>query len=140
MLVVSGPYLTLSDLIFICIYLLLRCLLSDMSGNLFAMVILLSLLISRMLIYIFLLFSVIVIFYNLFGTMHHVSGKFYHLGWPQPIGFLQPSLNLCCSFVVTRVSTLLSIWMISWSWFALSGQERGLTHFCVLYWFTLDYM
>ena len=28
--------------------------------------------------------------------------------------------------------------MTSWSWFALTGQVRGLTHFCVPYWFTLD--
>ena len=50
-----SPYLTLSGLIIICIYLLLRCLLSDMCGNLFSMVIMLSPLIYRMLIYIFLL-------------------------------------------------------------------------------------
>ena len=33
---------------------------------------------------------------------------------------------------------MLSVWMIYWSWFALSEQVRRLTHFCVLYWFTLD--
>ena len=30
--------------------------------------------------------------------------------------------------------------MIPWSWFTLNRQARGLTHFCVLYWFTLDYI
>ena len=34
LLVASAMYLTLSGLIIICIYLLLRCLLSDMSGSL----------------------------------------------------------------------------------------------------------
>ena len=60
-LVASSPYLTLSSLIIICIYLLLRCLLSDMSGSLFIMVIMLSPLISRMLIYKFPLFNIIVV-------------------------------------------------------------------------------
>ena len=54
--------------------------------------------------------------------------------------FLQPSLNLYCSFAITRVSVLLSIWMIFWSWFTLNGKVRGLTHICVLYWFALDYI
>ena len=38
-LVTSSPYLTLSSLMIICIYLLLRCLLSNMCGSLFSMVI-----------------------------------------------------------------------------------------------------
>ena len=48
----------------------LRCQLCDMSGRLFSMVIMLSPLISRMLIYIFLLLSInhCFFFYNLFGT------------------------------------------------------------------------
>ena len=102
-LVVSGPYLTLSSLIIICTSLLLRCLLSDMSGSLFSDVIMLSPLIFRMLIYIFLLLSIIVISYNLFGAICHISGRFYLLGWPQP------SLKLSCSFAIARVSVLLSI-------------------------------
>ena len=110
------------------------------SGYLFIMVIVLSPLISRMLIYIFLLLSIIVIFYYLFGIICHISGKFYLLGWSQPLGFSWPSLNLSCSFAITRDSVLSSIWMISWSWFTLSGQLGGLAHFCVLYWFALDYI
>ena len=138
-LVASALYLTLSGLIVICIYLVLRCLLSDMSGNLFSIVIMLSPLICRMLIYIFLLLSIILIFFlNLFGTMCHISGQFYILGWQHSLGFSGPSLNLSCSFAITRVSVMLSIWMISWSWFALSRQVRGLTLFCVPYWFALD--
>ena len=101
--------------------------------------IMLSPLISRMFIYMFLKLSIIIFFYILFGTVHHISERFYLLGWPQPLGFSQPSLNLSCSFAVTKVSILLSIWMTSWSWFILSGQVRGLTHCCVPYWFTLDY-
>ena len=72
-LVTSGPYLTLSGLIIIFIYLLLRFLLSDMSGSLFIMVIMLSLLIYRMLIHIFQLISIILISYDLFGTTHLIS-------------------------------------------------------------------
>ena len=137
-LVASGSYLTLSGLIVICIYLILMCLLSDMSCSLFSRVIMISLLIYRMLIYIFLLFSIIFVSYNLFGTTPLISGRLYLLGWPQPLGFSQPSLNLSCSFAITRVSVLLSIWMKSWSWFTLSGQVRQFTHFCVPYWFALD--
>ena len=108
-LVVSDPYLSLSGLIIICIYLLLRCLLSDMCGSLFSMVIMLSSLIYRMLIYIFLLLSIIIISYDLFGTIFPISGRFFPLGWPQPLGFSQPSLNLFCSSAITRISLLLSI-------------------------------
>ena len=68
-------------------------------------------------------------FYDQFDTTHLISGRFYLLGWPQPLGFSQPSLNLFCSFAITRVSVLLSIWMTSWYWFALSGQARERAHF-----------
>ena len=78
-LMVSGPYLTLSALIIICTSLHLRCLLSDIYDNLFNIVIMLSPLISRMLIYIFLLLNII-IFYNLFGKICHISEKFYLFG------------------------------------------------------------
>ena len=61
-------------------------------------------------------------------------------GWPQPLGFLWPSPNLFCSFAITRVSLLLSIWMTSWSSFALSRQVRGNTCFCVPYWSALVYI
>ena len=81
------PYLTLSGLIIICIYLLLRCLLSDICGSLFSMVTLPSSLIYRMFVYIFLLLSIIIISYDLFGMTCLISRKFYLLGWPQPLGF-----------------------------------------------------
>ena len=90
-LVASGPYLTFSILIIICIYLLLRCQLSDMYGSLFSMVIMLSPLIYRMLIYIFLLLSISVVSYDLFSIMCLISGRFYLLGWPQPLGFHSPN-------------------------------------------------
>ena len=103
-LVASGPYLTLGGLIVICIYPFLRCLLSDMCGSLFSMVIMLSPFISRTLIYIFLLLRIIIVFHDLIGL---ISGRFYLLGWPQPL------LKLSCSFAITRVSVLISIWMTS---------------------------
>ena len=140
-LVASSPYLTRSSSVIIWIYLLLRCILSDISGRLFSVVIMLSPLISRMVLYIFQLLGIIIIFfYNLFDTICHISNRCYILGGPQPSGFSQPSLNLSCSFTITRVSILLSVWMMLWSWFTLSRQVRGLTHFCVLYWFALDYI
>ena len=93
-LVASYPYLTCSILIVICIYLILRCQLSDMSGSLFPMMIMLSPLICGMFIYIFLLLSIIFVYYNLFGTMCPINGRFYLLGWPQHLGFSPPKLNL----------------------------------------------
>ena len=129
---------SLSGLIIICIYLLLRCLLSDISSSLFSVVIILSPMISRMLICIFLLLSIIIIFHVLFGTMHHINGRFYLLGWPHPLGFSQPSLNLSYFFAVTGFSVLLSLLDDILAWFDLSGQVRGIAHFCVLYWFALD--
>ena len=44
-------------------------------------------LILRMLIYIFLLVNIIVVSYSLCGSIYNFSGRFYHLGWPQPLGF-----------------------------------------------------
>ena len=111
-----------------------RCQLLDMCGCLFSVEIMLSPLIYNILIYIFLLLSIIIISYDLCGTICLINGRFYLLGQSQP------SLNLFCSFVVTRVSVLLSIWMTSWSLFTLSRLVRGLTHFCVPYWFALDYI
>ena len=108
-------------------------------GSLSSRVILLFPLIYKMLIYMFPLLNIIVIFYVLFGTMCLISGKFYLLGLPQPLGFLHPSQNLFCSFAIAKVCILLFIWMTSWSLFALSGQVRGHTCFCVPCWSVLVY-
>ena len=83
-------------------------------SSLSSMVIMLSPLIYRMLIHIFLLLSIIVVSYMLFGIMCLISGRSYLLAWPQPLGFLLPSPNLFGSFAITRVSILLSIWMTPW--------------------------
>ena len=64
--------------------LLLICLLSNRYGNLFNMVIMLFLLISRILIYIFLFVSITITFYILFGNINLISGSFCPLGWLQP--------------------------------------------------------
>ena len=66
--------------------------------------------------------------------------KFYLLGLPQPLGFLHPSPNLFCSFAISRVCVLLSIWMTSWSLFALGGWVRGHACFCVPCWSVLVYI
>ena len=55
-------------------------------------------LIYRMLIYIFPFLSIIIVFYVLFGVMCLISGRFYPLGLPQPLGFTsltKPILFLC---------------------------------------------
>ena len=109
------PVLNLKHFIIICRYLLLRCQLLNMHGSLSSAVIMLFPLIYRMLVYIFLLLSIIVISCVLFGIMCLISGSFYLLGLPQPLGFLLPSPNLFCSFAITRVCIFLSIWMTSWS-------------------------
>ena len=62
-------------------------------GSLSSRVILLFALIYRMLIYMFPLLSIIFIFYILFGIMCLISGRFYPLGLPRPLGFLHPSLH-----------------------------------------------
>ena len=62
----------------------------NMFGSLFSVVIMPSPLIYRMLIYIFLLLSIIIISYDLFGTLCLISGKFCLFGWPQPLGFSLP--------------------------------------------------
>ena len=80
-----------------------------MYGNLFNEVIMLSPLISRMLLYIFLFSIIIVAFSDLFGKIHHISGKFYLLGWPQPLRFSLSSLDPFCSFVNTKVFLLVFI-------------------------------
>ena len=63
------PIAVLSDSV-ACTYLLLRCLLSDRYANLFIKVLVLSLLISRMLNWIFLIVSIIIIFHVWFGKLH----------------------------------------------------------------------
>ena len=92
-----------------------------------------------MLIYMFPLLSIIIVSYILFGIMCLINGRFYLLGWPQPLGFLHTSQNLFCSFAIAKVCILLSIWMTSRSSFALSGQVRGHACFCVPCWSVLVY-
>ena len=94
----------------------------------------------QMLIDILLLLSIIIVFLHFVWHNVPYSGRFYLLGWPQPLGFLQPSPNLFCSFAVARVSILLSVWMTFWSWFTLSGQLRVHICFCVPCWFALIYI
>ena len=118
----------------------LRCQLLNMYGSLSSMVIMPFPLIYRMLIYMFPLLSIIVVSYILFGVMCLISGRFYLLGLPQPLWCLRSPPNLFCSFVITKVCILLSIWMTSWSSFALSMWVRGHTCFCVPCWSILVYI
>ena len=67
------------------------------------MVIMLFPLIYRMLIYIFILLSIIIVSYILLHIMCFISGRLYLLGWPQPLAFLWPSPNLFCSFATAWV-------------------------------------
>ena len=47
-------------------------------------------------------------FYDLFHKICNIGGKIYLLGWPQPLGFSLPLLNLSCSFAYEKISVLLS--------------------------------
>ena len=60
----------------------------------------------KMLIYLFLLFSIITAFCIVFGKINLISGKFCPLGLLQPHGFSLHLLNLCCSFADVRVFQL----------------------------------
>ena len=111
-----------------------------MYNSLSSMVIMPFPLIYRMLIYMYLLLSIIVISWVLIGIMCLISGRFYLLGLPQPLGFLCPSPNLFCSFAIAMVCVLLSIWMTSWSSFTVSGWVRGPACFCVPCWSILVYI
>ena len=111
-----------------------------MYGSLSSMVIMPFPLIYRMLIYMFPLLSIIIVSYILFGIMCLISGRFYLLALPQPLGFLCLSPNLFCSFAIAKVCILLSIWMTSWYLFTLNGQVRGHTLFCVPCWPALVYI
>ena len=96
LMVVYDPYLTLSNLFTIYIYLIVRCLLSDRYGNLFNRAVMLFLLISRMHIYIFILRIT-------FTSLHFVwkhkpyQWNFCHLDQLWTLGFfvflLRPSLT-----------------------------------------------
>ena len=83
----SHPYLTWSILIVICMYHLLRSLLVDMYGSLSSVVIMLLPLIYRMLIYIFLLLSIIVISYVCIIKLlqHHLLYIWYLFAWVSAI-------------------------------------------------------
>ena len=69
---------------------------------------------------------------------HHFLCFVWH-NVPYQWKVLHPSQNLFCSFPITKVCILLSIWMTSLSSFALSGQVRGHTCFCVPFWSVLVY-
>ena len=84
---------------------ILRRLLSDMYGNLLNRAIMLFLLLTCIVIYIFLFFSITVAFYRLLGNTNLINGKFCILGWLWPLEFLPPSLNPYCSFAITIVLT-----------------------------------
>ena len=71
-----------------------------MYDSLFSVMIMLSPLIYRMLIYLFLLLSIIIVSYDLFGTMCLISRMFYHLGWPKPLRFFTALTKPFCSFAI----------------------------------------
>ena len=106
--VVYYPYSTLSSLIAICTYLFLRCQLLDRYGHLFNWAIMLFLLMWRMLIYTFLLLSITITFYVLFGNTNLINRRFCPLGWLWPQGFFL-TLNPYCYFAIVRVFMTLFI-------------------------------
>ena len=51
----------------------------------------------------------IVKFFTICLANYHIRDKLYPSGWPESLGFSQPSLNLSCSFTDAKVSVTLSI-------------------------------
>ena len=98
----AGFYSTLSNLIALNMYLLLRCLPLDRYCTLFKKVIMLFLLISVMLIYLFLLLSITIIFYALFDNSNHFSGIYCHLGFTTSPRVSLHLLNSYYSFAAVR--------------------------------------
>ena len=133
---VSGLYFTLSSLIVIHTSLLLRCLLSDMYGNLFSIVIMLSPLISRILIYIFQLLSIIIFRICLEKYAISVESLPFTLATAPSIF---TALTKHIMFLYWQKGFHIFICLddifvlIHYKW------ERGHSHFCVLYWFTLPH-
>ena len=68
------------------------------------------LLVSGMLIYIFLLLSITITFYGLLGNTNLINGRFCLLGWLWPLWFPPCSLNMYCSFAVTRILCYYLLW------------------------------
>ena len=103
--------------------------------------ILLSPLTLRMFTCIFLMWSIIIIFCNLFGKTNFINGLFCHLGLLHPLRFLL-LLNPYCFFAVAKVFILSFILMISFSWVALSVQARAHNPFVLaisLSWVTCNF-
>ena len=100
--VVYDQYSVISDLITICMYQLVSCLLSDRFGNLLNKVNMLYPLILKMLNYIFLSILTGFFFCILFGNISHISGRICHLCRPQPLGFSLHLLNPFCSLPMQR--------------------------------------
>ena len=98
-----------------------------MYGSLFSMVIMLSPLIYRMLIYIFLLLSIIIISYDLFVTMCLISGRFYPLGLATaPEGFYFPHKTYFVPLPLQGLAyCYLYLDLTSWSLFMLNRQVSG---------------
>ena len=93
--------------------------------------IMLSLMISRILIFLLLRITV-----SLLDKINLINGEFCHLGWPQSLRFSLHILIPYHCFVNARVFILLYIWMASWSQFTLSMQVRG-HNILYSYWFIL---
>ena len=138
-LVASGPYLTQSILIVTCIYLLLRCQLSDMQQLIQCGDYAFSISLQDAYLHTAIVKHHV---HFLWFVWHNIPYELKVLPFwlATALGFSQPLLTPLCPFAIARVSVLLFIWMIFWSWFALSRQVRGLTHFSVPYWFSLDYI
>ena len=92
-----------------------------------------------MLIYIFLLLCITVPFYSLFGSTNLISGRFYHLGWLEPLGFSPCSINPSCSFASLLSQEFSCYYLFGW-YPSLGVLERELDPSCTLYWFVLDYI
>ena len=99
----------------------------------------LSVLISLMFICLFLLLSIINIFYILCGTANLNSGRFYNLGWPQSLGaftsLTEPILFLCQHKSFDDIINVDDILV----WICSKHAGGGHNPFCAHFWFFLLY-
>ena len=91
--------------------------------------------------YIFLLLSLTIGFYSLFGKTNIINGMFHLLGWLWPLGFSSHSLNPYFFFAIARVCMLLKIgrylgsymfqvcWQKSLSFILLSFGSSWITYY-----------
>ena len=136
----AGFYSTLSNLIALCWYFILICLLSHRYDTLFIKVIDFFLLIQRMLIHISILLSINSIIFIACLATHTFHCRVLLLGLLQSLGFSLHSLNPDCSFADARVCMLKYIGWYPGPDLLKACWQEGMNPFVLSISFILDYI